>query len=142
MQAVREPLQLVALPRAIGIGIATRVVLALLQQRGMRYKRREREDGSVVLAAKKGAANKLGYFCAHIALVVICIGGLLDGNPGQLGVQILGVVATLVYSGVVSFIILKVLDLVMGLRPDEHTEAQGLDITAHGERAYVQDGAD
>ena len=69
-------------------------------------------------------------------------GGLLDGNPAQLGVQVMGVVATLVYSGVVSFIILKVLDVVMGLRPDEHTEAQGLDITAHGERAYVGDGAD
>ncbi|SCK11348.1 cytochrome c biogenesis protein ResB [Vogesella sp. LIG4] len=60
--------------------------LALLQRLGMRYKRREREDGSVVLAAKKGAANKLGYFFAHIAMVVICIGGLLDGNlPLKLG---------------------------------------------------------
>lgn len=38
-----------------------------------------REDG-VLVAAKKGAANKLGYFLAHIALVVICLGGLLDGN--------------------------------------------------------------
>ncbi|UGA40490.1 cytochrome c biogenesis protein ResB [Chromobacterium haemolyticum] len=39
-----------------------------------------------MLAAKKGAAGKLGYFFAHIALVVICIGGLLDGNlPLKIG---------------------------------------------------------
>ncbi|MFC3532731.1 cytochrome c biogenesis protein ResB [Vogesella facilis] len=64
--------------------------VALLQAQGMRYKRREREDGSVVLAAKKGAANKLGYFFAHIAMVVICIGGLLDGNlPLKIG-ELLG----------------------------------------------------
>ena len=44
------------------------------------------DDGSVLLAAKKGSANKLGYFFAHIAMVVICIGGLMDGNlPLKLG---------------------------------------------------------
>ncbi|MFC3626694.1 cytochrome c biogenesis protein ResB [Vogesella amnigena] len=72
--------------RELDIQLEEPAAIALLQQRGMRYKRREREDGSVVLAAKKGAANKLGYFCAHIALVVICIGGLLDGNlPLKIG---------------------------------------------------------
>lgn len=58
----------------------------LLQQLGMRVRRSEREDGSVLLAAKKGSANKLGYFFAHIGLVVICIGGLMDGNlPLKIG---------------------------------------------------------
>ncbi len=51
-----------------------------LQAEGFSVRELRREDGSVVLAAKKGSANKLGYFFAHIAMVVICIGGLLDGN--------------------------------------------------------------
>ncbi|TCP15097.1 cytochrome c biogenesis protein [Crenobacter luteus] len=63
---------------------------AYLARHGFRHKRHERDDGSVVIAAKKGSANKLGYFFAHIALVVICIGGLLDGNlPLKIG-ELLG----------------------------------------------------
>ncbi len=53
---------------------------AYLRGQGWRWREYQREDGSLVLAAKKGAASKLGYFFAHIALVVICIGGLMDGN--------------------------------------------------------------
>ncbi|GHD75801.1 cytochrome c biogenesis protein ResB [Vogesella fluminis] len=60
--------------------------MRLLQGHGLRVKRAARNDGSVLLAAKKGSANKLGYFFAHIAMVVICIGGLMDGNlPLKLG---------------------------------------------------------
>lgn len=39
-----------------------------------------RDGGEVLLAAKKGSANKLGYICAHVAIVVICLGGLVDSN--------------------------------------------------------------
>ncbi|WP_374553767.1 cytochrome c biogenesis protein ResB [Aquitalea pelogenes] len=53
---------------------------AYLRGQGWRWREHQRADGSLVLAAKKGAASKLGYFFAHIALVVICIGGLMDGN--------------------------------------------------------------
>jgi cytochrome c biogenesis protein len=56
-----------------------------LAAQGFRFKTAERPDG-LLIAAKKGSANKLGYFFAHIAMVVICIGGLLDGNlPLKLG---------------------------------------------------------
>jgi len=59
---------------------------AYLSAQGYRFKVRERDDGATLFAAKKGAANRLGYFFAHIAMVVICIGGLLDGNlPLKLG---------------------------------------------------------
>ena len=70
--------------------------------------------------------------------------GLLEGNPEQMGVQVVGVVATLAYSGVATFVILKVLDLIpgLGLREPEPAEDEGLDLAAHGERAYVADGAD
>ncbi|HHL40838.1 MAG TPA: ammonium transporter [Deltaproteobacteria bacterium] len=63
--------------------------------------------------------------------------GLFFGNPAQLMPQIAGVVATIVYAGVVSFIILKVLDAVMGLRVDAEEETMGLDITQHGESGYT-----
>ena len=52
---------------------------ALLRNRGYRIKPVEHE-GATLLAAKAGAANKLGYILAHTAIVVICIGGLLDGD--------------------------------------------------------------
>jgi len=45
------------------------------------YAVRERRDGDgVMLAAKKGSANRLGYICAHSAMVIICLGGLLDSE--------------------------------------------------------------
>ncbi|SOZ57754.1 putative CYTOCHROME C-TYPE BIOGENESIS TRANSMEMBRANE PROTEIN, ResB-like family [Cupriavidus taiwanensis] len=52
---------------------------ALLRNRGYRVKAVE-HDGATLLAAKAGAANKAGYILAHTAIVVICIGGLLDGD--------------------------------------------------------------
>ncbi|WP_420042405.1 cytochrome c biogenesis protein ResB [Bordetella genomosp. 9] len=49
--------------------------------RGLGYSLKERQDGDgVLLAAKKGSANRLGYVFAHTALIVICIGGLLDSE--------------------------------------------------------------
>jgi Amt family ammonium transporter len=53
---------------------------------------------------------------------------------GQLWVQIEGVLATIIYSGVVTFIILKIVDVVIGLRVTEEQEREGLDISQHGER--------
>src|SRR3546814_16495563 len=45
------------------------------------YAVRERRDGDgVLLAAKQGSANRLGYICAHSAMVIICLGGLLDSE--------------------------------------------------------------
>ncbi|MEN3030656.1 cytochrome c biogenesis protein ResB [Chromobacterium amazonense] len=51
-----------------------------LQAQGFRWRETERGSGVRLIAAKKGAAGKLGYFFAHIALIVICVGGLIDGN--------------------------------------------------------------
>ncbi|MBF6991000.1 cytochrome c biogenesis protein ResB [Cupriavidus sp. IK-TO18] len=52
---------------------------ALLRNRGYRIKAVD-HDGATLLAGKAGAANKVGYILAHTAIVVICIGGLLDGD--------------------------------------------------------------
>jgi Amt family ammonium transporter len=59
--------------------------------------------------------------------------GLLEGNPGQVFTQIYGIVATIVWSGVASFVILKAIDLVIGARVSEEVEVEGLDINLHGE---------
>ena len=70
--------------------------------------------------------------------------GLIEGNFAQVGIQAIGVVATILYSGIVTFVILKVLDIIPGLklRATEEEENLGLDIAHHGEQANVGDGAD
>ncbi len=65
--------------------------------------------------------------------------GLFHGNPAQLWDQIVGILAVGSYSFVVTFILLKVLDLTIGIRVSEEDEELGLDITQHGERAYATD---
>lgn len=65
--------------------------------------------------------------------------GLLYGNPGQLVTQIVGVLATYVFAAVGTFIILKLLALVMDLRVKPQEEEQGLDINEHGEEGYGEE---
>jgi len=59
--------------------------------------------------------------------------GLIDGNPAQVWIQFEGTLATIAWSGIVSFIILKAVDLVIGLRVTKEAEVEGLDINLHGE---------
>jgi len=63
--------------------------------------------------------------------------GLFFGNPAQLGIQLVAVAVTLVYCFVVAFILLKVVDAIVGLRVDEEDEVAGLDLSQHGETAYT-----
>lgn len=62
--------------------------------------------------------------------------GLFFGNPGLLGVQAMDAFTTIAYSVVVTFIILKAVDAMVGLRVSEEEEVQGLDITQHSEIGY------
>jgi Amt family ammonium transporter len=59
--------------------------------------------------------------------------GLLEGNPGQFINQCKGVAIVFVYDAIVSLIILKVLDLIIGLRVEKEIEREGLDFALHGE---------
>lgn len=66
--------------------------------------------------------------------------GFGDGNEtiaAQVGAQSIGVIATIIYTGIVSYIILKIIDVLIGLRVDEEQEAQGLDLALHNERGYI-----
>ena len=77
-----------------------------------------------------------GVFCAE-SLGGAGFGGDITRIGGQLAVQFTGVGATVIYTGVVSFIILKVLDGIMGLRVTDDEEAEGLDLALHDERGYI-----
>jgi Amt family ammonium transporter len=63
--------------------------------------------------------------------------GLLAGNPGQLGLQALGILAAGAYSGIVTWVILKVVDKLVGLRVTVDEEREGLDQSQHGESGYA-----
>ena len=113
---------------------------------------------AVLLRPKMGFDDSLDVFAVHgiggiwgaLATGVFTVSafagaaGLIEGEARQLGIQAVGVIATLAYSFIVSFIILKVLDVIpgLGLRVSDRDEDVGLDVAAHGERAYVSDGAD
>jgi len=59
--------------------------------------------------------------------------GLLEGNPGQLLIQVYATAATIIYSGIASLILLKIVDAIVGLRVSEEAERDGLDLSLHGE---------
>ena len=62
--------------------------------------------------------------------------GLIEGNAAQVWVQIEGIAATVVYSGVASFVLLKIIDAVIGLRVSKEVEIEGLDLNLHGETVH------
>lgn len=105
-------------------------------------------DDSLDVFAVHGIGGIWGAIATGIftvsAFAHIGVSGLIEGNVEQLGIQIVGVVATVAYSFIVSLVILKVLDLIpgLGLRVSDRDEDAGLDVASHGERAYVSDGAD
>jgi Amt family ammonium transporter len=66
--------------------------------------------------------------------------GLFFGNPGQLWKQIVAVLVTWVLALVGTYVILKVVDALVGLRVDEESEVAGLDLAVHSETAYVFGG--
>ena len=63
-------------------------------------------------------------------------GGLVDGNAGLLIAEIISILAVTAYSAIVSFVILKLISLVMPVRASEEEEEDGLDYSLHGETAY------
>ena len=64
------------------------------------------------------------------------VAGLLYGNPTQLVIQIISIVAVAIYSFILTYVIAKVLDITVGLRVDEKTEIDGLDMNEHEEIGY------
>jgi Amt family ammonium transporter len=65
--------------------------------------------------------------------------GLVDGNGKQVLIQIVAILAAWAFSFIVSFVILKITDRLVGLRVDEESEVRGLDVTLHSEEGYAID---
>ena len=66
------------------------------------------------------------------------ISGLLEGNPAQLWIQFFGVVVTVVWCAIGTWICLKLIDLMIGLRVTKDQEREGLDVALHGEALHLQ----
>ena len=98
-------------------------------------------DDSLDVFGVHGVAGIWGAIAAGIFATSAVPGndtnGGLYGNWGQVLVQLKAVGYTLVYSGVVSFILLKLVDLTIGLKAGQHEERVGLDLTEHAETAYT-----
>jgi Amt family ammonium transporter len=86
----------------------------------------------------------VGGICGAILTGVFCTrevnsagtNGLLTGNPGQMTNQVAAVGLTILLSGIASFVLLKIVDALVGLRVGVDDEVEGLDLTQHGETGY------
>ncbi len=103
-------------------------------------KQRLKIDDSLDVFPVHGVGGILGTFLAGI-FVSAKLGGIgFDHGVtmgSQVGVQLLGIVATLVWTAVFTFIILKVVNAIVGLRVTDEEETEGLDISQHDERGYI-----
>jgi Amt family ammonium transporter len=102
--------------------------------------------GAVCFWSATWLKMKLGYDDSLDCFGVHGVGGIIGalltgifavkdigGADGSLILQAKGVLTTLVYSGVLSYVLLKIIDLVIGLRVAEEEEREGLDVVLHGE---------
>jgi Amt family ammonium transporter len=97
-------------------------------------------DDSLDVLAAHGVGGTVGAMLTGVFAEKALNGvadGALFGNPGQLLIQGAAVLAAIVYSGVMSFVLLKLIAVFVPLRATSSDEASGLDITMHGEEAYV-----
>jgi Amt family ammonium transporter len=103
-------------------------------------KRKLKIDDSLDVFPVHGVGGILGTFMAGI-FAASSLGGVgyAEGVTmgSQLGVQVIGIVFTFAWTAVVTFIILKVVNAIIGLRVSDEDETQGLDITEHDERGYI-----
>jgi Amt family ammonium transporter len=106
------------------------------------YRARTRLDDSLDVVAAHGLGGTVGALLTGVFAAKAWNGtadGLLLGNPGQLGVQALAVLATVAYSAVASLALLKAIGLLFALKADRREEGLGLDVSQHGEEAYADD---
>ena len=120
-----------ALLIGVGAGVLCELAVHLKQALGV--------DDALDVWAVHGIGGTWGAIATGIFAVAAVGGasGLIDGNPGQVLTQIIAVLATWVYAGGVTFVLLKLIDITIGLRVTEEEEAEGLDATQHGEIAYT-----
>jgi len=139
---------LVAITPAAGFigpmsAIALGAIAAIPSYFGLVWRAKTQLDDSLDVVAAHGVGGTVGALLTGVFAQKGLNGladGLLFGNPAQLGIQATAVAAAIVYSGVASFLLLKIIGVVVPLRADEADESVGLDLSQHGEEAYVHGG--
>jgi Amt family ammonium transporter len=100
-------------------------------------------DDSLDVVAAHGLGGTVGAILTGV-FADKSLNGLFDGalygNIGQVGIQAAAVGTAIVYSGVVTFVLLKVIGVIIPLRATAQDQGTGLDITQHGEEAYLHSG--
>jgi len=108
---------------------------------GIQVTKRLRVDDALDVFGVHGIGGMWGALAtgifATVAVNAAGKDGLAFGNPGQLGVQAIAVLASVTYSAVMTFVILKLIDVFVGLRVPEDEEVLGLDASQHREAAYT-----
>ncbi len=119
---------------AIVIGCASSV-LAYIAATYVKF--RFRYDDALDVVGVHGVGGLVGIILVAIFASTSYGGSIADLDIGaQLGIQVYGGIFAVVYTAIVSYIVLKIVDMLVGLRVDEDGESQGLDITDHGEEGY------
>jgi len=118
----------------IGLGAGFLCYLAVLAKPKLGY------DDSLDVVGVHGVGGIWGALATGLfaskAVNAAGADGLFFGNPSLLGVQFIAVLTTMVYSFVLSWILLKVVDAILGLRVAKEDEIAGLDLTEHQEAGY------
>jgi Amt family ammonium transporter len=138
---------LVAITPAAGFigplaALALGALAALPSYFALLWRPRTRLDDSLDVVAAHGVGGVTGALLTGILASRAWNGtadGLLFGNPAQLGVQVVAILSVLSYSVVATWLILKLISLIMPLRVSARGEGLGLDVTQHGEEAYARD---
>ncbi len=120
---------------AIGIGLASGVMCfyaASSLKRALGY------DDSLDVFGVHGVGGFIGAILTGLFTAEAFGGsGLEQGIGAQLWIQLVGAVATIIYSGILTFVLIKVVDLTIGIRVTSEDEAQGLDLALHNERGFT-----
>ena len=121
--------------------VRTRHALEYLCYNACNFKTRLGYDDSLDVVGVHGVGGTWGALATGLfaSKVINDAGnnGLFFGNPGQLWIQVVGVLATWVFAFIGSLILLKIVDLLIGLRVHDEDEVMGLDLSQHNESAYT-----
>jgi Amt family ammonium transporter len=136
---------LVAITPAAGFvgpmsAIALGGIAAIPSYFGLLYRAKTSLDDSLDVVAAHGVGGTVGALLTGVFAQKALNGvadGVLFGNPGQFVIQLTAVTAAIAYSGALTFILLKVVGAIIPLRADREQETLGMDLSQHGEEAYV-----
>jgi Amt family ammonium transporter len=139
---------LVAITPAAGFigpmsAIALGAIAAVPSYFGLVWRAKTQLDDSLDVVAAHGVGGTVGALLTGVFAQKGLNGvadGALFGNPAQLGIQATAVAAAIVFSGVGSFVLLKLVEAIVPLRAADNDESVGLDVSQHGEEAYVHGG--